>query len=97
MSNAKSTYPANTIPSVRHVNVVPSKAPPHKFMEGIKDQDTVWDASHIARRELLFLRNCSGGSITVNAPFAKILIGTTSFSDSFSLSLSHYLCREVLL
>lgn len=76
---ASTPYPVNTVPSVRRVNVVPSKTPPHKFLQGLKNQTTVWDDSNIARKDLLFVRDCAGGSLTVNAPFAKLLIGTFAF------------------
>ena len=69
-------FPANTIPVVRKVNVVPANAPPHKFIEKRQNEEIVWGASDIARRDLLFVRHCSGGSITINAPITKILIGT---------------------
>jgi hypothetical protein len=75
-------FPANTIPSVRRVNVVPAMAPPHKFIEGSKGQDFVWDSSNIARRDLLFVRETSSGTITINTPIAKVLIGAACLVGS---------------
>ena len=80
-STTSAPYPANTIPSVRRVNVVPAMDPPHKFIEGSSGENYVWDSSNIARRDLLFIRESKNGTITINAPITKILIGTNSITS----------------
>ena len=70
-----SPYPANTVPNVRRANVVAANSPPHKFLEGKKDEELHWTENEIAARDLLFVRNCSNLTLTISSPFAKLLIG----------------------
>lgn len=84
MSQAETSvpYPKNTEPSIRQVNVVARKTPPHKFLENKKGEEIHWDSSNIAQKDLLFLRNCSDLVLKISTPFTKLLIGTLKLVDS---------------
>lgn len=93
-SDSSSPYPKNTTPGVRHVNIVQRHTPPHKFIEGRKNESFELTGQNITRRDLLFIRNCSNCTITVSSPIAKLLVGTLTLI-AFAPDVEHNLTKKV--